>query len=349
MEDKVVNISCSKLISLFWDNRIKFVKYGFIGAVIGLIIAFSIPKSYKANVLLAPEEVSSGISSNLSSLASMVGMSMKFGNTGDAIYPEIYPELFKSNKFMVDILNTEITTKDSTLTTTYGIYLHKYKKYAWWSLPFVKLIGLISNIGVDTKAPVADNIDPYRLTRIQWGLVQVAGKNITCSVDKKTSVITIDVKAQDPVVAATMAEATKSLLQKYITDYRTNKARHDLEFIKKIYQEAKNDYTEARIAYANYSDANRGIKLESYKMKLEELENEMQLKFQIYSEVSEQLQMAYAKVQEKTPAFTEVQSASIPARHNNMSKLLMLILYSILGGLVCAAKLMWSNRQKFIQ
>ena len=42
----------------------------------------------------------------------------------------------------------------------------------------------------------------------------------------------------------------------------------------------------------------------------------MQLKYNAYTQVYEQLQLSRAKVQERTPAFTIVQSASVPVKHS---------------------------------
>ena len=48
--------------------------------------------------------------------------------------------------------------------------------------------------------------------------------------------------------------------------------------------------------------------------KKEDLENDMQLKFNTYSTLTMQYQAALAKVQERTPAFTILQGASVPIR-----------------------------------
>ena len=44
------------------------------------------------------------------------------------------------------------------------------------------------------------------------------------------------------------------------------------------------------------------------------MENDMQLKFNAYTSVNNQLQAAKAKVQEKTPAFTVLKGASVPIK-----------------------------------
>ena len=51
-----------------------------------------------------------------------------------------------------------------------------------------------------------------------------------------------------------------------------------------------------------------------YKSKEADLENEMQLKYNIYTAMNTQMQAAAAKLQEATPAFTIIQSASVPIK-----------------------------------
>ena len=54
--------------------------------------------------------------------------------------------------------------------------------------------------------------------------------------------------------------------------------------------------------------------LESYRAKQTDLENDMQLKYNTYTTLMTQYQMAKAKVQERTPAFTLVQGAAVPIK-----------------------------------
>ena len=48
-------IDIMELISILWKKRWMILKWCGVGAVLGLIIGFSIPKTYYASVTLAPE------------------------------------------------------------------------------------------------------------------------------------------------------------------------------------------------------------------------------------------------------------------------------------------------------
>ena len=137
-------------------------------------------------------------------------------------------------------------------------------------------------------------------------------------------------------------------LQAAITDYRTKKARIDLQYMQKLFSEAKQQYDQARRLYASYADANLDVNLQSFKSKENDLENEMQLKYNIYTTLVEQLQLARAKVQERTPAFTVVQSATVPIKHSSRPKIVTLLIWLFLGFMLRFIILFWKNKESFI-
>lgn len=101
---------------------------------------------------------------------------------------------------------------------------------------------------------------------------------------------------------------------------------------RKLYGEAKASYESAQKKYANFVDANQNIILLSYRAEQERLQNEMNLAYQVYTQVSQQLQMARAKVQEITPVYTVVQPATVPLKPAKPNKLMILIGFMFLAG-----------------
>ena len=69
-----------------------------------------------------------------------------------------------------------------------------------------------------------------------------------------------------------------------------------------------------------------------YRAEQERLQNEMNLAFQVYTQVAQQLQMAKAKVQEITPVYTVVQPATVPLNAAKPSKMLILVAFVFLAG-----------------
>lgn len=158
----------------------------------------------------------------------------------------------------------------------------------------------------------SEKVNPFRLTKEQMEIIEKMDRKVVCYVDKKTFVITIEVTDQDPLIAATMADSVQMHLQEFITDYRTRKARVDLAYNQKLFKEAQERYEKARLKSAAYSDANRHAIFAKKLSEQARLENELQLQNRAYAQVAAQLQMAEAKVQEETPAFTLLQPATVP-------------------------------------
>ena len=351
-EKKRIEIDFWGLLRIIRNDKRMMGLFLLLSAILGLAIAFGTPKEYKASVILAPETTTSNnLTSGISSLASMVGMDMNFGNSSDAIYPELYPDLISSNDFIVGLLPVQVVDKTETVRTDYFDYLQNHTRKTWYSFPMRWLAAVVQKLKSEDVPFKGDStvINPFHLSRQQDNIVSNIRKSIDCSVDKKTSVITIEVKDQDPVIAATMADSVKNHLQACITEYRTQKARNDLAYMEKLFVETKEEYVNARQQYAAYSDANQDLILQTFRAKQEDLENDMQLKYNAYTQVYEQLQLSKAKVQESTPAFTIVKSASVPLKHCNKSKLSMMLTFMFLGFLLRIVILTFKHSRELIK
>ena len=344
-----ININVFDVIAILKADVKKLVMFAIIGAVAGIVVAFSIPKTYKSTVVLAPEESGTGFMGSISSLASLVGMDMKLGKTGDAIYPEIYPDVMGSTDFLVGLFSVPVTTKDKSYSADYATYLEKKTKSPWWEYPKNLLFQAIKKIKGGGGAPYTPGkkIDPFQLSKDQYDLMLGISGNISCSVDKKTNVITITVTDQDPYIAACMADTVTSRLQRLITDYRTKKSREDVEYLKGIQAESLVKYKKAQGNYSAYVESHRNSSLESINQMQEKLMSDMDIAQNIYTTVSEQLELAKAKVQEKTPAFTTIQSASVPVKHSNTPKIVILALFVFLAIAIRGAVLIYKNIDKF--
>ncbi len=319
--------------------------------VVAAILALSIPNYYNCTVMLSPEMSSSTSSkSGLLSLASSFGVNLGTASGGmgtEALFPTLYPDLVNSTDFKTSLFPVPVTIEgdkedgEADRTMSYYDYLENEQKAPWWSYiltaPF-KLISLFSD-----KEPEVKKLDPFRLTKKQAEVVKALNKKVVCDVDKKTMVITISVTDQNPVICATMADTVKTRLQKFITDYRTSKARVDLEYNKKIYKETKARYEKARQKYAEFMDANQDIILQTVRQKQTDLENEMQLQYNAYQQVAAQMLAAEAKVQQETPAFTTLQSATVPVKKEGPKRAQMCLIFLFLAFLGTTAFILYKE------
>lgn len=308
--------------------------------VLACIYLFSLHNVYRCEVMLAPELSRSSSSNSLISLANSFGMRLGTGtSSGEALFPTLYPDMVSSVDFKTKLFPIQVHRKDSTRVMTYYDYLLNEQKYPWWSRAMSGTLQFLLSLVFTTKVEDNTQLDPFQLTKEQKTIADLVGKKVSCDVDPKTLVITIGVSDQDPLICAMMADSVKAHLQKAITDYRTRKARVDLEYNQKLYKETKARYEKARRDYAAFADANQDVILESVRSKRADLENEMQIQYNAYTQVAAQLTAASARVQEETPAFTTIQSATVPVKKAGPArakKLLMFLFLAFLGTTVWA-------------
>lgn len=328
--DEEQEIDLLELAKKLWDSRRLIIKWGIIGAVAGIIIAFSIPKEYTTEIHLAPESTGQGGSSgNLGALAAMAGISMGGGGGKDAVNPQLYPDIVSSLPFSVELFDVEVTDIKGEKNETVREYIKNDISTPWWSfitsLPG-RIIGGVMSLFKDSP-DITENAEPdlFRLTPEENGIAGALAQRVSVEVNSKTGIISIGVTMQDPMVSAMLADTVAERLKEYVIDYRTNKARADLEYAQKLNDEAREDYYAAQQRYANYVDKNKGIILQSIRTEEVRLQNEMSLAFNLYNTTAQQLQIAKAKVQEITPVYTIVQPATVPLAPSKPSKMLILV------------------------
>lgn len=296
-----------------------------IGLVVGIIIAFSIPRQYTVSVTLAPEMGSEGKSSGLASMSAFFLGAGGMGNSADALNATLSSEIVSSTPFLLELFDTRIQTLDEELDTTLVAYLDE-QRAPWWNLILGapgKAIGAIKGLfteGTDTVV----TLNPFQLTKKESQKVETLRKTIQANIDKKTGITTLSVTLQDSKVTAMVADSVVAKLQQYIINYRIAKAKEDCSYLEQLYKERQQEYYDAQQRYARYVDANKSLVLQSVRTEQERLQNDMNLAFQVYSQVAQQLQVARAKIQEEKPVFAVVEPATVPLQASNSRKMVVI-------------------------
>lgn len=341
-EEKEIDLM--ELAMKLWAQRKRIAKWCVCGAVAGLVVAFSIPREYTSSVKLAPE-ITDGKAggSGLSALASMAGFSAGSASGADAVYPQLYPDVVGSIPFLTDLFDVKVETKADHEVFTVRQYLENETRSPWWSMILGlpgKIVGLFkSSEDIDEN----HKLDNFQLTVDENRLVDQLSKLVTASVDQKTSVVTIAVTMQDPLVSAILADTVVTRLQEYITDYRTNKARNDLAYAELLNEEARANYYDAQQRYASYLDHNQGIAFRSAQTERDRLENEASLAFSLYNQTAQQVQKARAKVQETTPVYAVISPATVPVKPVKPRKAMILIGFVFLAFVASAAWILFGE------
>ena len=331
-------IDIMELISKLWKRRKTLLIWCAVGAVLGLVIGFSIPKTYSAFAVLAPETEES-MGSGVSSIASMMGVSLD--NSVDAINFQLFPDIVSSTPFIYSLFDLPVETADGELKTTLLDYMLGHQKSAWWSYvvsaPF-KLTGWVKSWFAKEEEPDPNApLDMYNLPKKERGVVGFFAENIIVEMDKKTGKTTISLEMQDPLVVTTVLNAVLEDLKDYTSEYRTSKARQDVENLSVICGQRRQEYYATQQAYARYTDANKNVILQSAQAERDRLQQEMNLAFQVYSQVATQLEAARIKEQEAKPVFAIVQPPVVPLEKSAPSKIKYLFIFTFLAGCCAAA------------
>lgn len=329
LEEDELEIDLMEYARKLWAARKLLLKVAGVAFVLALVIHASLPTKYTAKVMLASEGTKGGANS-LSGMAAMLGFGNFSGGTdASALNFSMASDIVASTPFILELFDTPVQTIDGKMDTTIVAYLET-ESQPWWNtlraLPSI-VIGGISSLFASTPDEIKGEevIDPFRLTPSQMGRIGAIKSIIKAEIDKKSSMTTISVTLQDPLIAATMVDTVVVKLQKYITNYQVSKAQEDCEYWEQLYKERQNDYYTAQKNYAEYMDANKNVILQRVRSEEERLQNEMNLAYQVYSNVATQLQMARAKVQETKPSFTVFEPASVPLYPSGLSAKILIL------------------------
>ena len=294
-------IDLLKLAKSVWRKRAFILKIAAAGAVVGLVVAFSIPREYTTTVKMAPEGVKTSAAGGMADLAAMAGINLGGQNqSGDGINLMLYPDIVSSTPFIVEMSQIPVRGKEMPSPVSLYDYVDQELSAPWWSHVIGAPMRLIGWIFSSEDDDTAEALNPYALSRRQSLVLNALQHRIAISVDKKTGVITATATMQDPLVAAQTADSMVGKLEAYMSEYRTEKA-------------------------------NRNIARQSAQVELDRLQNEQQLAFGVYSQLAQQLENAKIKVQEQMPCVTIIEPASVPVNRSNMGKPTILFIFVFLG------------------
>lgn len=339
-DDDELQIDWMGILRQLLAIRKTFYKAAGVGLVVGILIALGTPKQYTVSVTLSPE-VSGGKSGGLASMAaSFLGASVG-ADSPDALNATLAPDIVTSTPFLLELFHARVVSKDKKIDTTFTAYLDKQKS-SWMSYVLKApgmAIGGIKSLLTDEEKENTATVQEGAIELNEEDAIKLEGlrKQITVEADKKTGITTLSVTLQDSKVAATMADTVVSKLQQYITTYRTSKAKEDCQYLEMLYKERQQEYYAAQQRYARYVDANSNVVFQSTMAERERLQNDMNLAYQVYSQVAQQLQVARAKVQEEKPVFAVVEPAVVPLYPSGTSRKVIVVGFAFLAVVLTGA------------
>ena len=335
-------IDLIELLKKLWIRKLTIFYSIIAGGCMGLLIAILTPNMFSSSTSIVPQiSGETKVGGNLSGLAALAGIDFGSVGTSEELSPYLYPLLVESVPFQLELMHSEFNYEDSKEPVSYFKYqteiktlsiLEVFKKYTI-GLPFLiieAIKGEEKMMGFDLSG--SKNI--YKFTKDEAEVSKILTQNISIDINDKENFIVIKSTSPEPLLSAQLTEKVTELLQKYITKIKIAKAQENLVFLKERMKEKEINFKEVQQKLAKFSDRNKNVVSVISSMKQQNLQSEYSLAFGVYSELAKQIEQAEIQVKKDTPILTIVQPVQIPDEKSSPKRLLILIIWTFLGGVL---------------
>ncbi len=333
-------IDLMELVQTVWAGRKTILKFLVVFGIIGLFVAIFSETEYTASTTVIPQTSEGNKMGNLGGLVAMAGINLGGGESPNGISPKLYPKITASVPFKRAVINAPLKIEGISENVTFKQYYQKY--YSPSVLFFIKkyTIGLPSVIlgairGEDKKKEaVVENDGIYRISEEEKELFSIIKNQLSVNINDKEGFIQISFSMPEALPSAQMVKYVQGLLQESVTKFKIEKLKSDYQFIEQSYNDAKEDFLKKQSILASFRDRNKGLILSRSQSRLERLQADYNLSYNIYSELAKELEKQKIKLKENTPIFTVLEPVSVPTEKSKPKRAMILIIWLFLGGVI---------------
>jgi LPS O-antigen subunit length determinant protein (WzzB/FepE family) len=336
-EDEIDLIALAKTL---WDGRKTVIKTTLIFMAIGLFVAIFSQKEYTASTTFMPQTNDSKIGGNLGGLAAMAGINIGGMSSGSGISPSVYPQILNSIPFQKEVLQTPLTIEGQNKKVSFSTYYTKiyspgflgYLKKYTIGLPGI-IIAAIKPAAV-IRSGVEGNSNLATISEEEFKLIEILNDQIVLDINEDDGYVTISSSMPEALASAELTLKLQELLQQYVIDFKIQKSKEQLEFIKSRYFEVEGKFKTVQQKLANDRDRNQNITKAIAKTSTEMLQDEYNLIYNVYLELAKQLEAQYIQVTEDTPVFTILKPVTVPLEKSKPKRGMILVVWIFLGGVI---------------
>lgn len=318
----------------------KIILMVFISIIVLFTLDYTIaPVEFESKATVMIEQQSSTNNSSLSNLLGLSNNTNSLSNNSSILGPEMYTELFKSQVFLNEIIQSKIPvsleSKDSISLEEFfsnGEVLSFYQKIKnpkelfnnnnpYTFKPKTKIKSNLSTSNLEDSVIVKKNINPelifsnqippiVQIDNKKAAVIAIMQKRIRLEIKDKN--VTVYTKMPNAFQSAVVGKAVLENLLRYITAFKTYKQLNQIEFLEKRVYDSEERYKKAQQNFAVYKDNTLGIILQSAQTREQILNNELTIAFNIYNQFSVQLEQAKVDLKKETPYFSILEPISIP-------------------------------------
>ncbi len=320
---------------LFWNRRWFIIKLTCIFIVLGIFVAITTPNEYSSTSTLIAESNSSDskINGSLGGLASLAGLNLGSMSGSQGISPGLYQSISQSVPFLYEIMHSEYYFEELNKTTSLHDYYLNDRKVSAFSYLLSVPATIINWLKDDTA--VSENIDLENdimfLTINELYVAEDLKKRIFVLMDWDLNTISIEVKMQDPKVAAYVNKFTLLYITEFVKNYTVKKSRVQLEFVDQQLKERKNDFENAERKLAEFRDRNINISTSRAKTEVERLQFEYNLAFNVYNQLAQQRESVKLQLNDNIPVFSTLDPVTIPVIKSEPSRIMIVFVFLFIG------------------
>ena len=333
-------IDLIEIVRGLWIKRKFILKATLLFALLGILVALFTPKEYTAHCVIVPQTGDKNAMDGLGSLAAIAGISFGSMVDNEILSPKIYPRVLASVPFQKELMQEPIRFQDYEQPVRLIDYYtdRRYRKFSLLGTVKKYTIGLP---GLMLKAfrgeqpalavPEEGKNNIQTLSKKETECMDIFKNKILININEKEGIVNLSGRMPEPFAAAQLTSRVQSLLQRYITEFKIEKAKAKLNFIEERYNEAKKQFETKQKELASFRDANRNFASEVAKTTEERLSNEYTVALGVYSELAKQKEQANIQVKEDTPMFTIVEPVTVPIERSKPRRAFLIAGFTFLG------------------
>ena len=321
MSEETKRVDFVRLYREISRRRWFIVKAVVLGLVAGIVITVSLPKEYTTNVRLAPETERTR-EGQVMSLATLLGMGGR-DESSDRVPAAFYPDIVGSTPFLVSLRDVAVEPEGMPGMSLYE-YLVKHQKRAWWYwvLHFPRVVtGWVSG-----EPETLDEVwNAVHLTETQKRFVDELKDRIVFEKTANENLVSLQIRMQDPVVAARVGHGVVERLENYLVAQRHTKAMKNLRFTREMYETTKDLY--GTMEKTREQGAGNKVQLD------------VDMTLGVFNMLAQQYEMMKLRAEHEQEDFTVIEPASVPLHTSNLSGVVvcagMMLLFGFVGVMWC--------------
>ncbi len=322
------------LLKNLWLGRILILKTMLCFMLTGIIIAVTSPIVYTSSSTFIPQSNNTGSSSNLSGVASLVGINLGGISNGTEIPPSIYPKILESTSFKRELLNLGLKDPGSNSLITLNEFLKNKKTVDY--ICVVKKYTILLPFTILQSIKGGDEGESNNTSKIfisseEEKLFKMIDEIISLSVNSKEGFVMLSANMNEPLMAALVAKGAQEILQKKVIDYKIKSASEILAFNEAQLALKKNEFDRLQNKLALFNDSNLNIIDSRFNNRRLGLESEFAIVNAVYQELAKQVEQSKLQVSKDTPIFSVISPVTVPNTRSAPNRTLIVIIWVFLG------------------